>query len=146
MAEALAGCLDCHVRVFCFIEDERGDWQITLSCDFERRERMAQAAEIGARDEDYRNFQRRDEIAHRRLRVERHHQAADAFDEQHVIGFGDRVGTEATNGCNVDGLAFLRRRHIGRERRCEAPGRNRCDCIEINVAPAGFEQRAAIAA
>src|SRR6476646_6435977 len=62
------------------------DGEPALPHDVERGEAVTDGAEIAADGEQQRDLERSHPVEHRAGAFERHHDAADAFDEQHAIG------------------------------------------------------------
>ena len=73
-------------RVRRFVQHHRAEADAAVAQDRKRRERMTQTPDIGAGDQDRRDRQGRDEIEHGRRACERHHQTADAFDQENILG------------------------------------------------------------
>src|SRR6202035_491772 len=87
----------------------------------ERGQRVADGAEIAAGDQDQRQTQRHHHVEDGALAVERHHDAADAFDQEDVAALRDGVLAERHHLIDVDAAAFAAGRQIGRDRVAEAP-------------------------
>ena len=111
----------------------------------ERGERVADGAEITADHQQQWDLQRRHPVEHRAFGVERHHDAADALDEQHAGFRGDRLAAERDQPLEVDAAAFARGGEIGRQRRAEAPGRDALDFVGRDLPPERGEQHRRVA-
>ena len=59
--------------------------------------------------------------------VERHHDAADTFDQQDVTAVVDGGFAEGDHGVDIDAAALMLRGEIGRQRRAKAPWRDALD-------------------
>ncbi len=101
----------------------------------ERGQRVADGAEITAGDQDQRQLQRHHHVEDGALAVERHHDAADAFDQQDIPPPIDRGLAECDDRIDVDAAAFALGREIGRQRGAKAPRRNPVDLLLAS--PAG---------
>ena len=90
---------------------------------------VADGAEIAAGHQDERHAQRHHPVEHGVVLVERHHDAADALDQQDAAAGGHRATAEFDHLGAVDGAAFAGGRHVGRQRRREPPGRDAVDLL-----------------
>ena len=80
-----------------------------------------------------------------RLAIERHHDAADALDEQNAVGRLDRRAAEGDQLVEGNAAAFARGGEIGRQRRAEAPGRDALDLVGGHRPPERGQQHRRIA-
>ena len=95
-------------------DDGRYDLEVAAKQCIERGERMADRAEIGAGDKDERQLQRHHQIEHGALVVERHHDAADAFDQQDVAALIDGGPAKGDDAVDIDDLSLAFGGKIGR--------------------------------
>ena len=89
-----------------------------------RGQRVADGAEVAARHHQGGRGEFRHPVEHGVALVEGHHGAADALDQQ---GVARRRAAEGDDLAQVEAASFARRRHVRREGRGEAPGRDRGD-------------------
>ncbi len=73
-----------------FGDDDGGEFAILAIQCIGCRQRVADAAEIAAGNQDQRNVQFGNPVEYGVCLIERHHHAADAFDQQVAFGFLDR--------------------------------------------------------
>src|SRR5664280_1924735 len=85
---------------------DRRNLQMTLRQHVERGEGVADGAEIAADHQQQRYLQRRHPVEHRALAIERHHDAADALDEQDAGLSIDCLAAERDQLREVDAAAF----------------------------------------
>jgi hypothetical protein len=90
---------------------------------------MADGAEIAAGDQDQRQAQRHHDVEDGALPVERHHDAADTFDQQDLTALFDRALAERHDLIDIDTAVLAAGREIGRQRRAKAPWRNPLDPV-----------------
>ncbi len=100
-----------------------------LPHDVERGEAVADGAEIAADGEQQRDLERRHPVEHRAGAFERHHDAADAFDEQHAVGGLDGGAAERDQRVEIEDAVLALGGEIGRQRRAETPGRDGGDFV-----------------
>src|ERR1700730_13515102 len=95
----------------------------------ERRERVADGAEIAAGDQDQRQAKRHHHVEDGALAVERYHDSPDAFDQQHVAALRDGVLAERHHLIDVDAAALAGGCEIGRDRIAKPPRRGPRDFV-----------------
>ena len=106
---------------------------LTASCaalqHVEAGQRVAQRAEIGAGHQHQRNVQRHHPVEHGVAVVERHHDAADTFDQQLTWSVFRWRAARTRPGRRTHERASRAGGDIGRKRRGEAPGRDAFDLL-----------------
>ena len=109
-----------------FVDHDRLDGQIAAA---QRRGWSACEAETAdsCRSTSRRDIQRRHPVEHGALGVERHHDAADAFDQQRAIVRRDGAAGKVTSASKSTAAVLALRRHVGRQRRGVAPRRDPVD-------------------
>src|SRR3984893_5590796 len=95
----------------------------------ERREGVADSAEIAAGDQDQRQAQRHHHVEDGALAIERYHDSTDTFDEQDIAALRDGVLAERHHLIDVDTAAFAGGREIRRDRIAEPPRRSVLDFV-----------------
>ena len=78
------GLVERHRRAWCFTDDGRKNTTYRGGTAIERGKRVADRAEIAARNQDERKLQRHHDIEYGLMLIERNHDAADALDQQNV--------------------------------------------------------------
>ena len=106
--------IERHGRVLGFADDDRQHPHAAPEQGVERGQRMADGAEVAAGDQNERQLQRHHHIENGALAVERHHDAAGAFDQQNIAPLIDRGLAIFDHRINVDAAAFALGREIGR--------------------------------
>ena len=106
---------------------------------------MAQGAQVRADNDQGGNVESRDPVEHRMGLSQRHHDAADAFD-QSVIGVGGICrATEINQAVKVDGPSFPCRRHVRRQGGGKSPRRHGFDVFQGRLPAKRTEQDRAVA-
>ena len=127
------------------VEDKTSDVESAFRGDFDRRERVAEAAKISSGDKEQGDVQRADQVADRMLGIERHHEAANALDDDDIFRRSrwHRRKSGALLRDRSSGLLAPRPDPAKAARR-SARGDLR-DCLKCRFLPAGREQGGGVA-
>ncbi len=132
-------------RALAFIDDNRRQFRPFDAQDLDRRQGVAQRAEIIADHQHDRRTHGGDPVEYRTALVQRDHHAADALDQDKIGFTPQKIAPLGEKRLAIEGFSLGARRHVRRQRRVKTPGRDFFDIFPSRRLAQGGEDRGGVA-